>query len=128
MFNKNTFDNSQAKQVRQGDIFLRPVDPTTIPDNYVLGRPGRAIVAHGEVTGHKHVVMSDNAQWLTTATEDINLFARTGDQEKPLYLFVPEDSGLVHNTHTTLPVTTGVYEVVRKRQYAPKALPRPVVD
>lgn len=47
----------KPKQVRQGDVLLVPV--TSIPDSTDIKPIGRIVLAHGEATGHAHVIEAD---------------------------------------------------------------------
>lgn len=96
----------------QGDICIRRVD--TIPAGLASATPenGYYIVAHSE-TGHHHVVKERSAQMLIYET---NAFIA--------YLKIAEPTELEHlrsfDTHETLLLPPGNYEVRRQREHTPK--------
>lgn len=97
--------------IRQGDVLLVPA---AMPDN---GKPvarmnGRLILAEGEVTGHAHCILDEQAELVTA------------DQAAELYLLVhgTRPVELVHEEHDTLLVPPGAYEVRRQREYSPEAI------
>ena len=103
-----TFKNYCA----QGDILIRRVE--NIPAN---AKPAKAengvyIVTHSE-TGHHHVVKERAAQLLIDET---NAFIS--------YLSVSEETALEHlrpfDTHESIALPPGNYEVRRQREYTPE--------
>ena len=108
-----TFTNQAA----QGDLFIRKIN--SIPSNAkpVEAKNGEYIVAHSE-TGHNHVI---------DATPNITLFT-TGDPMVS-YLQVIEatdktEALIKHlrsfDTHQTIAISPGNYELRRQREYFPK--------
>lgn len=103
------------RQIRQGDVLLVQLDET--PEQFLergrhalqpVGRErGRLVLAHGEATGHAHVIESEDASLVTE------------EQAAELYLLVQgtAPAPLVHEEHDTLDVPPGVYRVVRQREY-----------
>ena len=94
--------------IRQGDVFLFPVDsiPSTCKP---IGREGgRVVLAHGEVTGHAH------------AFENEGVMLMEGDGEN--WLKVNEPSTLKHEEHKHVEVKKGLYKVVRQREYSPEKI------
>jgi len=102
-------------QIRQGDVLLVRVDDD--PAHFIEARKhdlhdvprerGRLVLAHGEVTGHAHVVESEEASLVSE------------EQAQELFLLVhgTESVALVHEEHETLDVPPGAYRVVRQREY-----------
>jgi hypothetical protein len=102
-------------QIRQGDVLLVRVDDD--PEHFLEKRRtdlqsvprerGRLVLAHGEATGHAHVVESEDA---TLVSED---------EAEELFLLVHGSMPvpLVHEEHETLDVPPGAYRVVRQREY-----------
>ena len=104
-------------QAAQGDLLLRRV--TALPAG-VKSAPtvdGTFIVAHSE-TGHNHVI-------------DARPHVRVYDTEDPLlsYLEVIEATDATetllrhlrgHDTHETISISPGVYELRRQREYTPE--------
>jgi hypothetical protein len=102
-------------QIRQGDVLLVRVDED--PAHFLDARKhdlhdvprerGRLVLAHGEVTGHAHVVESEEA----------SLVSEEEAQELFLLVHGTEAVALVHEEHETLDVPPGAYRVVRQREY-----------
>lgn len=104
-----TFD----KQAAQGDILITRIDG--LPDGLQEQKPTQEghIVAHSE-TGHHH----------TLPAKGVQLFAPAND---PMVLYVVVDdecADLVHNrsydTHETIRLKQGNYEIRRQREYIPE--------
>jgi hypothetical protein len=102
-----------GEQFRQGDVMLIRV--AGLPD-YAIPRPpagDRWVLAEGEATGHTHSVAADAAQLL--------------DQGGVTYLRVHQTCRLEHQEHEPIPLSPGLYRVVRQREYDPLR-PRPISD
>ena len=102
-----------SKIFRQGDVLLMRV--AALPMDVVPQAPenGRAVLAHGELTGHHHSVDASVAA----------LFARSGmDEER--YLEVREAAPLEHQEHAAINLEPGIYRVIRQREYHPEAVRR----
>lgn len=108
------------KIYRQGDVLMRQV-----ADRAKTGRDvretGRVILAHGEVTGHAHEVVTVDP-----------VLAGMGPQyfEEPdgtRFLFVDQGCVVTHQEHGPIPLGPGCYEIVRQREYTPEAI-RQVAD
>jgi len=108
------------KLYRQGDVLVIAIDQTDVPADLkpVPREHGRAILAHGEITGHAHAITEDAAELLTPGEQLVD-----ADGARELYLLVHGDEPvqLVHDEHTTIPLDPGAYKVVRQREYAPEA-------
>lgn len=98
------------KQIRQGDVYLKPC--TILPDGMKKIKPvnGRIILAEGEATGHAHTMYADSA----------TLF---GVEEK-MIVVVHEQTILEHQEHRAIEVAPGTYWVTRQREYSPKEIRR----
>lgn len=96
-------------QAAQGDMLIRRIDK--LPKGLEKAEPenGVFVLAHSE-TGHNHVVMERNAQLLIDKTNEFIA-----------YLEVTEPSEIEHlrsyDTHETILVDKGVYEIRRQREY-----------
>ena len=101
---------------RQGDILIVPVDEVPEDLKKVPLESGRMVLAHGEATGHAHVLEGE-ATFLAADLEDL----------EQRFLEVEAESKLVHDEHDTITIPPGNYEVRRQREYAPEA-PRMVAD
>lgn len=99
-------------QYRQGDVLIQRVDSIPTGAESKPREQGRVILAHGEVTGHAHVV-----------TGPAELF----DADRRTFLRVGEAATVVHEEHATIPLPAGEYEIVRQREYSPEEI-RNVAD
>lgn len=97
------------RMVRQGDVLLVPVEQAPVDVEPVELDRGRIVLAHGEATGHAHVVEGEAAELVSAA----------GAEE--LYLLVHGETPalLRHDEHDPIPLDPGAYRVVRQREYAP---------
>ncbi len=98
---------------RQGDVLIKPI--AKIPNGLVeIPREnGRLVLAHGEVTGHAHVV---EGEALFLAADIAELDNR--------FLEVAAECEVVHEEHGTLTLPPGNYEVIRQREYSPEEIRR----
>jgi len=100
-----------VKCYRQGDVLLlevacRPSDVRRVPREQ-----GRLVLAHGEVTGHAHVIADAAAELVTR------------EQADELYLLVYGDEVVLeHEEHDTIPLPAGSYRVIRQREYTPESV------
>lgn len=101
------------KQFRQGDVFLLKVDELPKGAKPVEKTENRVVLEYGEVTGHAHAIAADDA---TIYIEG----ARR-------YLEVCWEATLKHEEHAPIVLESGVYEIVRQREYHPQEL-RYVLD
>lgn len=107
------------KMAAQGDVMFIRVD--SIPASAVKtdATDGQFIVAHSE-TGHNHVIDSRNAQMLIDKTNDF-----------VAYIKISKETEVKHqrtfDTHESLLLTPGKYEVRRQREYVPEGF-RKVAD
>lgn len=111
---------SFVKLAAQGDLMLRRIDAIDWPaDECITISSANLVVAHSE-TGHHHTVMPrlDGAVALLTRP--------SGDSEEMISaLTVPAGGAdLVHHrsydTHETIALDEGLYEVRRQREYTPE--------
>lgn len=116
-------------QYRQGDVLLIPISPDAVPmtATAVARENGKAILAHGEVTGHHHAILDRDVDLIGIPAEGEQLVS--ADQAAELYLLVhgTEPVELTHQEHDTIVVEPGAYKVVRQCEYQPDAI-RTVAD
>ena len=103
--------------VRQGDLLLVPV--SGLPDGARPVGSGRLVLAEGEATGHAHVVDDARASLYRQRWTSAGTYLRV-EGHQPVFL--------VHEEHDRLPVSPGLYEVRRQREYAPRGRSRRVSD
>lgn len=118
MKNKNQF--------RQGDVLIERVDK--LPKGKCAKDKGRAILAHGEATGHAHEVMEPKARLIKTE----GAFQQPTDLEDSLpmsrlALGLGNPAEVKHQEHAPIPLKRGAYRVTRQREYSPEAI-RNVAD
>jgi len=99
----------------QGDMLIRRID--RLPSNVVPERAasdGVYVLAHSE-TGHNHVVLE---------RPGVTLHKDPVDQFRAFLTVTGDPVELEHlrsyDTHETILVTEGVYEVRRQREYTPE--------
>lgn len=108
-----TFKNQAA----QGDLLLRRVDRIPVGVKPGQSEDGEYIVAHSE-TGHNHVIeATKNVAFYTTNDPMISYLEVIEATDKTEVL-------LKHlrtfDTHKTIVVPPGIYEVRRQREYVPE--------
>lgn len=100
-------------QLRQGDcLVIAAAAPTNAtPEDH--GK--RAVLAHGEATGHAHAIYSARAHIVQTPT-------------KARYLKLVRPSMLKHEEHTHLRLDKPSYRVLRQTEWTDEMEPRVVAD
>lgn len=100
----------------QGDVMFIRIDE--IPSDAVKAehKNGYFIVAHSE-TGHNHVIESRNAQMLIDKTNEFVAYVKVS---KPTEV----EHQRSFDTHESLLLTPGNYEVRRQREYMPEGFRR----
>jgi len=101
---------------RQGDVLITRIEGVPEGVATVPREDGKLVLAHGEASGHAHVVEGE-AQLLA---------ADIGDLEER-FLHLEEEARLVHDEHESITLPPGDYRVVRQSEYTP-ATPRFVAD
>ena len=102
---------------RQGDVLIVPVKRMPRGAERVNREKGRAVLAHGEVTGHAHAVKNGRAELFCDAARDAIFMSISGDAAV----------ALEHEEHETIHVPPGTYRIIRQREYSPGAI-RVVAD
>jgi hypothetical protein len=113
-------------QYRHGDVLIEQV--AKIPGSAEKQVESRCVIlAHGEVTGHHHVLeTADPVDWwkqgeISTANEKPTGLA--GE----LFLSLSKGATVKHEEHATIELPPGNYRVIRQREYSPQAV-RNVAD
>jgi len=95
-------------QFRQGDVFLfRVAAAPKAMGAPILRESGAVVLAHGEVTGHKHQIFAREAE----------LFALPDTDDRFLRIMAASGVALVHEEHTTITLPAGDYRVRIQREY-----------
>jgi hypothetical protein len=104
-----------GQPVAQGDVMLIPV--AALPEGKlppIASENGNLIVTHSE-TSHHHIVME---------RPGVRMFQDAMDQFRAFLVIEGEPADLEHlrshDTHETLRLEPGVWEVRRQREYAPE--------
>jgi hypothetical protein len=105
-----------TRQYRQGDVLLCAVEAIPLGAKPVPKEGDRVVVALGELTGHAHAF----------AAAGVRMLREKGSGRS--FLLIGEGGArLCHEEHDPILVPQGHYELLRQREYAPKA-PRLVRD
>lgn len=97
----------------QGDLMIRRID--TLPENLKAAqaeKDGTHILAHSE-TGHHHVIESRAADKLIDETNAFISYLRVMEPAEVVHL---RD----HDTHGSLALEPGLYEIRNQREYVPE--------
>lgn len=101
-----------GKHARQGDIML--IKLAELPEQAKpQDNKDRVVLAWGEATGHAHAIPTTHAA----------AYEWQGDT----LVKVKPGAQLVHEEHTAIPLTRGVYQLRRQVEYTPERL-RQVAD
>ena len=98
-------------QYRQGDVMIVAVDAIPAGVVPVAREDGVLVLAHGEATGHRHVIADPHADLSTASTDEI---------EQRFLRVVGRPARLSHEEHGTITVPPGAYRVLRQREYVPR--------
>lgn len=103
---------------RQGDvlIFKAAKDAVTAEHKAVPLEGGAVVLAHGEVTGHKHQIHDPG----------VCLLSREGISDR--VMTVLNFANLVHEEHSTIEIPAGTYTVRIQREYSETEFGRQVAD
>lgn len=93
--------------VRQGDIYLVPIDKLPKGLTEVPREKDRIVLAEGEATGHLHMIEAPEATFLAKDITDI----------EGRFLAVEAEVALTHPEHDTITLAPGNWEVRRQREY-----------
>lgn len=107
---------SFKKQAAQGDVLFTRIEH--VPDDAIKATEenGHFIVAHSE-TGHHHVIDSCNAQLLIDKTNNFISYIKVS---KP----VEVEHERSFDTHESIMLSPGNYQVRRQREYVPEGFRR----
>jgi gentisate 1,2-dioxygenase len=110
---KVTFVNCAA----QGDLLIRRIDKLPAGAKPLLAEAGLFVVAHSE-TGHNHVIdAKPNVQWYTTDNPMVS-YLEVIEAEEATETLLRHLRGF--DTHKTVVIPAGVFELRRQREYTPE--------
>lgn len=99
-------------QYRQGDVLIerckRPTGKSKPAGKSV-------ILAHGEATGHAHVLECDK------------IISRQDNSDGSFFLTFASNAEVTHQEHNRIALKPGTYRISRQREYSPQAI-RNVMD
>lgn len=98
---------------RQGDVLIIPVEQVPDGATPIARERGRLVLAHGEATGHAHVVEGP-AEFLSSDVEEM----------ERRFLRAESDVLVVHDEHVSVALPPGDYEVRGQREYSPEEIRR----
>jgi len=84
--------------IRHGDILLKKIEK--LPEG--LKKLNHHILAEGEVTGHRHELTAGVLYAMDT---------------EPKFVRIDVPATITHQEHKPLEVATGIYEVIREREF-----------
>lgn len=110
---KVTFKNCAA----QGDLLLRRIDKLPAEAKPLKAEAGVFVVAHSE-TGHNHVIdASPNVQWYGT-NDPMVTYLEVVEATDATETLLRHLRGF--DTHKTIVIPPGVFELRRQREYTPE--------
>ena len=115
------------QQYRQGDVLITEIAESTWPNEaepVPLDPVKGVVLAYGEATGHAHAIAPDEAMLYRSAPELVSVIS----QIAYLHVAGPDPTILRHDEHDAIQLPPGRYRVIRQREYAPGAVPKPVAD
>jgi len=112
-----------TRMAAQGDFIIFSINEMPKNVERIDAKNGRITVAHSE-TGHDHVAVLERP-------DSVQAFKETGTKDVDLYkmfLLVKDPTPIEHlrsfDTHETLLVPPGNYEIRRQREYTPEGFRR----
>lgn len=108
------------QMLRQGDVKILKIN--SLPQGEIKDAKdnGVAVLAYGEVTGHKHQISQGEVNFVTIGDAN-NMFA-------PKFLeVISETAILTHEEHFPITLDRGIYEISIQREYFPEEI-RNVMD
>ena len=116
------------KIYRQGDVLLvgiKPHEAKQLPKTGKdLREQGRVVLAHGEVTGHAHVVLSGKETGRGKGTIEFQEMVGTDHLAARILNVKGRAAELRHDEHATIVLPRGHYRVMRQREYSPQEIRR----
>lgn len=107
-----TFQNRAA----QGDLFIRRIDKLPDGAKPVAAERGAFIVAHSE-TGHNHIIKERPNVKLYTTGDPLVSYLEVIEATEQTEALLEHLRG--HDTHETIAIPPGIFELRRQREYVP---------
>jgi hypothetical protein len=109
----HTFKNIAA----QGDLMLRRIDKLPANVKPLLAEKGAFVVAHSE-TGHNHVIDATHNVALYTSGDPMISYLEVIEATDATEVLLRHLRGF--DTHETIIIAPGVFEVRRQREHTPE--------
>lgn len=105
------------KCAAQGDLLIRRIDK--LPDGVkpLAAEKGQFVVAHSE-TGHNHVIAEQPNVKLYTTGDPMVSYLEVIEATDAMETLLEHLRG--HDTHETISIPSGVFEIRRQREYTPE--------
>lgn len=108
-----TFKNQAA----QGDLFIRRIETLPAGVQPSLPEKGQFIVAHSE-TGHHHVIDEQPTVQLFTSKDPLVSYLQVIEATEQTEVLLRHLRNF--DTHETIKIQPGVYELRRQREFTPE--------
>lgn len=104
-------------QAAQGDLFIRRID--CLPDSAkpMLDTNGQFIVAHSE-TSHHHVIAAQPGVCVYTTDDPLMSYLKVIETTEQTEVLLEHLRSF--DTHETIAIPPGTYEIRRQREYTPE--------
>ncbi|MCX8037719.1 MAG: hypothetical protein N3D11_11870 [Candidatus Sumerlaeia bacterium] len=97
---------------RQGDVLIERVKRLPKAVKPVARKDGRFVLAHGEMTGHAHMILESH----------VRMFRDASDEHRTFLEVLDSPCRVVHEEHAEVVLPPGTYRVTRQREYTPKKI------
>lgn len=108
-----TFTN----QCAQGDLYIRRIDAIPADARPMTAEKGNFIVAHSE-TQHHHVIAERPGVQVFVTDDPMISYLQVIDATEKTETLLEHLRG--HDTHETISISAGIYELRRQREYTPE--------
>lgn len=108
-----TFQNQAA----QGDLLIRRIDKLPEGIMPMVAEHGAFVVAHSE-TGHHHVIAERPGVTVYGSNDPMVSYLQVIDATEQTEALLEHLRG--HDTHETIKITSGIYELRRQREHTPE--------
>lgn len=108
-----TFKNQAA----QGDLYIRRIDAIPESAKPMASQDGQFIVAHSE-TGHHHVIAERPGVQVYETNDPLVSYLQVIEATEATEALLEHLRG--HDTHETIAIPPGTYELRRQREYTPE--------
>lgn len=108
-----TFQN----QCAQGDLLIRRIEKLPAGAKPLAAEKGQFVVAHSE-TGHNHVIAERPNVKLYTTGDPMVSYLEVIEATDQMETLLEHLRG--HDTHETISIPSGVFEIRRQREHTPE--------